>query len=142
MFIDLDGTIVEYIEGKRPHRKTKFRSFFTEFVTTMMATCDLYLYSFTEPIRLKCLWQKYYSSHFKGFFDLRYWFSKKKSLRAFKDLNIKMLIIDDSLNMIHKDTKDMLIPIERWTGDESECTLVEITEVINEKWSFALKLTL
>jgi len=86
-FLDLDGTIAEYITGTRKHRRIQFRPYFHYFVSELAKICDIYLYSFTDPILIKSLWPKYFKKDFSGVFDCPYWFSHKKSIRAFREWN-------------------------------------------------------
>ena len=135
LFVDLDGTIAEYIEGKQKHRKIQFRPYLKTFVKQLSKICNLYLYSFTKPTWLKSLWSKYFNEEFSDYFDIRYSFSYKKSLRAFRDLNIDILIIDDTPSIIHSDTTSFLIPIKRWQGEMDDCELLNVYSTIKARWA-------
>ena len=87
----------------------------------------------TQPIRIRCLWFKYFENKVAGYFDLRYWFSFKKSLRAFKEFNMPMLIIDDTPQAIRQDSKDDLVHGSRWTGDIRDTELLSLMKVIKNK---------
>lgn len=135
LFLDLDGTIAEFVVGKKIHRKIRFRPFYEALIEEMKIICDIYLYSFAQPIRIRCLWSKYFKSKFTGFFDYRFSFACKKSLRAAKEFYSEILMVDDTPNVVHSDSTDLFIEINRWTGSSNDAELLKLITIIKQKWN-------
>lgn len=68
------------------------------------------------------------------FFDCRYWFSHKKSLRAFREFTNKLLIVDDTPDIIHGDSDKFYLPISRWYGDKDDNKLLKLLDDIKSRW--------
>ena len=96
----------------------------------MSKNCNLFLYSFCRPTRIRYLWNKYFAKYFVGFFDLKYSFRYKKSIRAFRDLVSHILIVDDTEKVIDPDSHDKLVLIKRWLGDSNDDELLKTAKEI------------
>lgn len=79
IFLNLDGTIGPYRPLKRSHHIFRFRPYFAEFAAELMKFADLYLYTLSDPYRIKRLWKEHFEQWFVGCFDKRFLFAGKKS---------------------------------------------------------------
>ena len=57
---------------------------------------DLFLYSLADPYRVERLWNAHFKRWFVGFFDKKFLFAGKKSLKALKNASCHLIIIDDT----------------------------------------------
>jgi len=80
LFLDLDGTLIEYGMPTRSHKKPPFRPCFDHFVTEMSKHADLFIFLATNPVRLDNVKNKYLKDKFCGYLDQRFLSGRKKNL--------------------------------------------------------------
>lgn len=138
LLVDLDGTLIEFEEGKRKHKVPKLRPHFDTFVNQLSNHVDLFVFSASNPIRLKNIAGKYLGDKFKGFFDRRYMSRKRKCLNVFKQLDSTVLLIDDNPQLVHSSSQQDVIRISTWKGDPNDDELLKVLEVICQRLDLKL----
>jgi hypothetical protein len=133
--IDIDGTLLEYREGRREHRAPKFRPFYRTFVDGLNRFCNLFLFSSGTPTRSKNLFQKYFKNDFCWYFDRTLLHRKHKSLKAIDTGDHPLLIIDDSSDAIHPWSGHLHLPISCWTGDPDDTELLRVLQLVEKTWA-------
>lgn len=81
------------------------------------------------------MWKKYFSRDFEGYFDKSFEFGRKKSIEPIKQLNPNVLIIDDTENIIHHNSKQSFILVDRWEGDPTDTQLLDVITKVMLKFS-------
>lgn len=73
------------------------------------------------------------------YYDTKFSFAGKKSLRPLYDVDCSTLIVDDTESIIHQNTKHQLAVIKRWHGNLKDDELMKALEQI--KSNFEMKET-
>jgi hypothetical protein len=135
LILDVDGTICEFLTGKRKHRTVQFRPHFAEFLSKALEFSDLFIFSSMDIIRLRNLWKKHFSKQFSGYFDKSLLMKHKKNIDPILNLGSDILLIDDSPKKIHPRCTSIFLPISRWKDDEKDCELLLVLSEIKRRWS-------
>ena len=135
LILDVDGTICEFLTGKRKHRTVQFRPHFAEFLSKALEFSDLFIFSSMDILRLRNLWKKHFSKKFSGYFDKSLLMRYKKNIDPILDLGSDILLIDDSPNQIHPRSSSNFLPISRWKDDEKDCELLLVLSEIKRRWN-------
>lgn len=137
LVLDVDGTICEYRTGKRKHRPPLFRPYSETFLSQVSEFADLYLFSSMRITRLSNLWTKYFSKTFRTAFNRSLMICQKKNIEPLLALCSNIIIVDDDKARIIDQSQDYFVEIKRWYGEPSDSELLEVLELIKNKWNLS-----
>jgi len=135
LFLDLDGTLIRLYPGRRSHRTPEFRPHFEDFIAAAGQFANLFVFSATNPVRLRHIADRFLGSRFTGFLDHRFMSRRKKNIDWLAQVESEVLIVDDMPWMVSKWSQKYLVPVSAWKGDKNGAELLSELARIRQKWN-------